>query len=528
MVSRAPGLALLDIIVIVAMVITAAAFAAGLIVNSGIDTVPGAVAGAALFMVMASAHFALTRTVRSGAVSGRIDQLEEAVLILDSDLQRIDQVEDDVARLDLLTDRVERLDQAMVTRDGSEEGLERIDRLSADFENLHARLDALRTDLEGEARAQREKISSELRLLEGLFKQLSRELTAAAAANGAQPSSGEADRAQTALPPIPSEAEISELVEEVAEEIELVEEAAEESGSISEVEPPVLVSETLILTDVPLVLEDEEEEAVEELSEPVEELSERVAVDVRAIVEAIEEKSIELHLQPVFDLTTRKVRYLEALSRLRIAGDELIPPEDFIPVAEAEGLMPQVDNMMLVKSVQLLRRLGRDSIEAVFCNLSTQSLLDSEFYPELIEFMDENSALSDSLFFEFAEKSLLALSPNGLENLNALGRLGFRFSLNHVADLDIDYAGLRDNYFRFVKIPAALLEGLDEAGIAARQLKRELESFGLTLVVERLEDPSTLERLKELDIEFAQGHALAAPKPFGSDLLRGLDETGAA
>src|SRR4029079_9860695 len=99
-VSRAPGLALLDLIVIIAMAITATAFAAGLIVNSGIDTVPGVVAGASLLMWMDSPHFPLTPAARSGIVSGRIDQLEEAVLILDSDLQRIDQVEDDVARLD--------------------------------------------------------------------------------------------------------------------------------------------------------------------------------------------------------------------------------------------------------------------------------------------------------------------------------------------------------------------------------------------------------------------------------------------
>jgi cyclic-di-GMP phosphodiesterase, flagellum assembly factor TipF len=512
-VSQAPGLALLDLIVIIAMAITAAAFAAGLIVNSGIDTVPGVVAGAALFMVMASAHFALTRTARSGVVSGRIDQLEEAVLILDSDLQRIDQVEDDVARLDLLTDRVERLDQVVVNRDGSEEGSERLDRLSADFENLHARLDALRTDLEGEARAQRDRIASELRSLEGLFKQLSRDLTAAAGSGG-QPNSGEAYRAQTALPPIPGEVQIGEAVD-VLQVIELSD-AAEE---VNEEDAPVLATETLVLTEA-LVLEDEVDEA-EETSEPA-------AIDTRAVLEAIKERSIELHLQPVFDLATRKVRYLEALTRLRTADDQLIPPDDFIPIAEAEGVMPEVDNMMLVKSVQLLRRLGPDSVEGVFCNLSTQSLLDGEFYPELIEFMEENSGLSESLFFEFAEKALLALSPNGLENLNALGRLGFRFSLNHVADLDIDYAGLRDNYFRFVKIPASLLNGMDEAGISARQLKRELEAFGLTLVVERLEDASILDRLKDFGVELAQGHGLAAPKPFGSDVLRGLDETSAA
>jgi cyclic-di-GMP phosphodiesterase TipF (flagellum assembly factor) len=512
-VSQAPGLALLDLIVIIAMAITATAFAAGLIVNSGIDTVPGVVAGAALFMVMASAHFALTRTARSGVVSGRIDQLEEAVLILDSDLQRIDQVEDDVARLDLLTDRVERLDQAVVNRDGSEGGSERLDRLSADFENLHARLDALRIDLEGEARTQRDRIASELRSLEGLFKQLSRDLTAAAGSNG-QSSSGEAYRAQTALPPIPGEAKIDELAD-VIQVIELGD-AGEE---LNEEDAPVLITETLVLTE-PLVLEDEADEDGE--------TSGPAAIDAEAVLEAIKERSTELHLQPVFDLATRKVRYLEALTRLRTADDQLIPPDDFVPVAEAEGVMPQVDNMMLVKSVQLLRRLGPDSVDGVFCNLSTQSLLDSEFYPELIEFMEENSGLSESLFFEFAEKALLALSPNGLENLNALGRLGFRFSLNHVSDLDIDYAGLRDNYFRFVKIPASLLDGMDEAGISARQLKRELEAFGLTLVVERLEDASILDRLKDFGVELAQGHGLAAPKPFGSDVLRGLDETSAA
>ncbi|HEY8264137.1 MAG TPA: EAL domain-containing protein [Methyloceanibacter sp.] len=512
-VSQAPGLALLDLIVIIAMAITAAAFAAGLIVNSGIDTVPGVVAGAALFMVMASAHFALTRTARSGVVSGRIDQLEEAVLILDSDLQRIDQVEDDVARLDLLTDRVERLDQVVVNRDGSEEGSERLDRLSADFENLHARLDALRTDLEGEARVQRDRISNELRSLEGLFKQLSRDLTAAAGSGG-QSSSVEAYRAQTALPPIPGEVQIGEAVD-VLQVIELGD-AAEE---VNVDNAPVLMTETLVLTE-PLVLEDEVEEEGE--------TSGLAAIDTRAVLEAIKERNIELYLQPVFDLATRKVRYLESLTRLRTADDQLIPPEDFIPIAEAEGVMPQVDNMMLVKSVQLLRRLGPDSIDGVFCNLSTQSLLDGEFYPELIEFMEENSGLSESLFFEFAEQALLALSPNGLENLNALGRLGFRFSLNHVADLDIDYAGLRDNYFRFVKIPASLLDGMDEAGISARQLKRELEAFGLTLVVERLEDASILDRLKDFGVELAQGRGLAAPKPFGSDMLRGLDEIGAA
>jgi outer membrane murein-binding lipoprotein Lpp len=162
-------------------------------------------------MVMASAHFALTRTARwASSRAASISSKRRSHPPIGSAAYRPSRGRR--GEVDLLTDRVERLDQAMVNRDGSEEGSERLDRLSSDFENLHARLDALRIDLEGEARAQRDRISSELRLLEGLFKQLSRDLTTAAAAGG-QPSSGEAYRAQTTLPPIPGEAQIDEAVD---------------------------------------------------------------------------------------------------------------------------------------------------------------------------------------------------------------------------------------------------------------------------------------------------------------------------
>src|SRR5262249_56103262 len=114
------GLGVRDVVVLMARGGVAAAFAGGLIVNSGIDTMTAVIAAAALFVVMASSHFVITRQTRAASVTGRIDQLEEALVVLDGDLQRIDQVEDDVARLDLLTDRVGRLDQAVSQYRGTE------------------------------------------------------------------------------------------------------------------------------------------------------------------------------------------------------------------------------------------------------------------------------------------------------------------------------------------------------------------------------------------------------------------------
>ena len=64
----APGrFGLLDVVVLIAMAVTATAFAAGLIINTGIDMMAGVIAGAALFIVMASSHYVITRQARSAA-----------------------------------------------------------------------------------------------------------------------------------------------------------------------------------------------------------------------------------------------------------------------------------------------------------------------------------------------------------------------------------------------------------------------------------------------------------------------------
>ncbi len=174
---------MLDVIVLIAMAVTAAAFAVGLIVHSGIAQIPALIAAGALYMVMAASYLMVARTSRPTAANDRLNELEEALEIIDKDLQRIDRVEDDVSRLDLLADRVERLDQAMSDYGANAPvgGLARFDQFAQEFEEVHAKIENVRADLEGEARNQREKITGDLRILEDLIKQLSRELIAASA-----------------------------------------------------------------------------------------------------------------------------------------------------------------------------------------------------------------------------------------------------------------------------------------------------------------------------------------------------------
>ncbi|MGZ5920076.1 MAG: hypothetical protein ACXWJV_09805, partial [Hyphomicrobium sp.] len=172
---------MLDVIVLIAMAVTALAFAVGLIVQSGIAQIPALIAAAALYLVMAASYLMLARGARPTASTDRLSEVEAALEIIDKDLQRIDRVEDDVSRLDLLADRVERLDQALSEYAATAPigGLGRPDHVGNEFDEVHAKIDAVRADLEGEARTQREKITGDLRALESLIRQLSRDLIAA-------------------------------------------------------------------------------------------------------------------------------------------------------------------------------------------------------------------------------------------------------------------------------------------------------------------------------------------------------------
>jgi cyclic-di-GMP phosphodiesterase, flagellum assembly factor TipF len=529
---------LLDVVVLIAMAVTATAFAAGLIINSGIDMMAGVIAGAALFIVMASSHYVITRQARSATVAGRLDELEEALVVLDGDLQRIDQVEDDVARLDLLTDRVERLDQAVseygggVPATGASAPV--VEHLTQDVEQLRGRLDVLRSDFAAQTRAQRDEIGAELRSLEGLIKDLSRELMAASPAFAAAATE---DLAGTSELPLRLEerlerVSLAELGDEAtgdddelaAEEVKVIDLLADESVVVTE-ETVVVVTEPAPVADEIVIVVPEPAEA------PAAETSPDDAM-LRDLREAIEGNRIDLYLQPIVTLPDRKLRFYDASTRVRTGDDEFMPPGNYLHLAEREHLMPRIDNVVLVKCVQLLRRLGPDSrLKGVFCNLSAQSLLDHDFFPELVEFMEENTSLAENLTFQLSQRAVLDIGADELAGLKTLGKLGFVFSLDRVADLDVDFAALRDHFFRYVKIEAkTLLHDMAEAraSIPASDMTNFLDRFDLKLIVEKVDDEASLERLMSYGVDLAEGDLFARPRPVTPEMFRELAEADAA
>jgi cyclic-di-GMP phosphodiesterase, flagellum assembly factor TipF len=242
---------------------------------------------------------------------------------------------------------------------------------------------------------------------------------------------------------------------------------------------------------------------------------------------AVEAGRVDLYLQPIVTLPQRKVRYYEAMTRLRTEAGDVLMPGDYLGYAERSGLMPTIDNLLLLRCVQVVRRLAAKNRDiGLFCDVAGASLLDADFVPDFSEFMNANRALASSLVLEFSQASVRAMGPLEHESLAGLVDLGFRFSMDQVGDLRIEPRELAGRGFRFVKIPAALLLNRVATGsdIHPADLSDLLGRFGIDLIAETVEREATVVDLLDFDIRFGQGSLFSAPRPVRADVLQGLSE----
>lgn len=242
------------------------------------------------------------------------------------------------------------------------------------------------------------------------------------------------------------------------------------------------------------------------------------------IAGAIEGSRIDLYLQPVVTLPQRKVRYYEAMTRLRTDDGTLILPSDFLAHAEKAGLIAKIDNMQLFRCVQVLRRLLLKNREiGLFCNVSAATLNDGEIFRQFFDFLEANRALSSSLTLEFTQDAFRRMGPIEQESLAGLIALGYRFSMDHVTDLRIGPRDLSELGVRFVKVPAALL--LNKAAVAAdihaADLSDLLGRHGISLIAERIEAEAVVVDLLDYDVRFGQGFLFSPPRPVRADALQG-------
>jgi cyclic-di-GMP phosphodiesterase TipF (flagellum assembly factor) len=250
---------------------------------------------------------------------------------------------------------------------------------------------------------------------------------------------------------------------------------------------------------------------------------------------ALAENRVDLYLQPVVSLPQRRTVFYESYSRLRDESGRVLMPAEYLSVAEPEGLVTSIDNLLLFRCVQIVRRLAKqDRKVGIFCNISIASLADETFFPQFLELLADNRDLAGALIFELGQAAFDARGAVEARNMSRLAELGFRFSLDKVQDLDIDFHDLARADVKFLKVSAPfLLEELLETDdglvfrsmpdLAAQDFASLTRRYGVDLIAEKVESERQIVDILELDIAFGQGHLFGEPRAIRDSVLAETD-----
>ena len=288
-------------------------------------------------------------------------------------------------------------------------------------------------------------------------------------------------------------------------------------------------------TDTPPEKEAEEEEMIlsadEELVDAPEDDSEpprnsngpdeEILPEDEAILEIVrsglQENKVDLYLQPIVRLPQRRTLFYEAFSRIRGPRGEVITPGQYLTVAENAGLIGTIDNLLLIRCVQLIRRVRQRNADiGFFVNVSARTLNDTAFFRQFVEFLDQNKDLSDSLILEFAQEDVDNASEAIQKGLATLAKMGFFFSVDHVKRLDFDFGELGKRHFRYLKVAASdLLPGRPglPMEIHPDDLHEALLRENIELIASMVEDEDTVIGLLDVEVGFGQGYLFGVPRP---------------
>lgn len=233
---------------------------------------------------------------------------------------------------------------------------------------------------------------------------------------------------------------------------------------------------------------------------------------------ALRRDELELHYQPRLNLDGGHIVGLEALVRWRHGERGLLPPSEFVPLAEQSGLIVPLGYWVIsraLRDMQALRERGLAPLHMAV-NLSFRQFQDSQLLPTLSRLIAERGVEAQWLEFELTETAVMRRSELVKQTMDALGRLGVRFSLD-------DFGTGFSSFVHLNSLPIALLK-IDKSfvgGMEQREENRKLvhaminlaHNLNLEVVAEGVETREQLDLLRGFGCDQVQGFLISKPLP---------------
>lgn len=243
---------------------------------------------------------------------------------------------------------------------------------------------------------------------------------------------------------------------------------------------------------------------------------------------AIDHDELSLFYQPKVSLKTHRIVGVEALLRWNHPQRGMIPPDQFISLAEKSGSIQRLTHWVLRHTIGQLaawRRAGYDF--NVSLNLSVRNLIEPSFPKRVLSILESEEAAADGIIMEITESALMADPAKARNALMLLNRHGIRFSIDDFGTGYSSLAYLKHLPVSEIKIDRLFVSKLmtdPDDRIIVRSTIELGHNLGLSVTAEGVEDQQTWERLGALGCDEAQGYYLSRPLPI-DELERWLRES---
>lgn len=242
----------------------------------------------------------------------------------------------------------------------------------------------------------------------------------------------------------------------------------------------------------------------------------------RAVIEAslrraIDEGELRLFFQPITEITTGAVKAYEALVRWQHPERGLVPPDQFIPVAEETGIIVPLGEWVVRVAAEQLRAwrsAGRDI--SVSVNLSPRHLREPDVVQLIEGVLSEFDIAGENFWVEVTESLVLDEEGTAADNMAALRDLGVHLAID---DFGTGYASMsyvKRHSVDHLKIDKSFVSTLDESDADDAIVTATLamaQALDIAVVAEGVETEEQLHRLHELGCQYAQGYLFSKPRP---------------
>ncbi|OUR64676.1 GGDEF-domain containing protein [Methylophaga sp. 42_25_T18] len=230
---------------------------------------------------------------------------------------------------------------------------------------------------------------------------------------------------------------------------------------------------------------------------------------------ALKQENFLLELQPIYALASNSITHYECLIRMRGSDDTLYYPDDFIPVAEAMGLIHQIDLWVVNKAFDLMSQMPSDI--SISINLSGNIFLDRNLFPLVEKKLAQTGIEPNRIVFEITETSAISNFEQTKEMVERLRSLGCRFALDDFGAGFNSYSYLKHFPVDILKIDGGFITNLINDPVDQLLVKSMIDiahSLGKTTVAEFVENQSTMDLLKSYGVDFVQGYLIGKPQVY--------------